>query len=71
MWGGIRAFKRQIRVAMFFFLYKYLTVVMVFEPVLAPGSSNDDINDASGFSAVRHENGVSIQMKMANKITED
>lgn len=28
---------------------------MVFAPVLAPGSSNDDINDASGFSAVRHE----------------
>lgn len=70
MWGGaMRAFKRRIRVAMSFF-YKYLTVVMVFEPVLAPGSSNDDINDAFGFSAASHENGASIQM-IANEITED
>lgn len=44
---------------------------MVFEPDLAPGSSNDDINDAFGFSAVRHENAVLIQMKIANEITDD
>lgn len=44
---------------------------MVFEPVLAPGSSNDDINDVFGFSAGRHQNGVSTRMKIANEITVD